>query len=270
MIDQCNRQSCDDHPQRSTHQFEFSTFFRFDDAFAVIDKLWKEAMEKTYKTAEQFLKTAEKSAVEAVRADKTLTPDELVRALLQPSPRRVDGTGAVSSPRTPSSLSATWPNEASTASSATRSTSKSISSPTPSAISSPNHTPTASPRTIDSSSLPVDSPRYGAYRSLSSGKKVFNARKNQLHQKRFRLPATEMLFESSPFSARLWRRDQYFEVRSINLYRSINQSMWHLPSANLLHSFTHSHRRDSLNVNRVNSICLRTSVASIHKETSHH
>lgn len=197
-------------------------------------------MEKTYKTAEQFLKTAEKSAVEAVRADKTLTPDELVRALLQPSPRRVDGTGAVSSPRTPSSLSATWPNEASTASSAMRSTSTSISSPTPSAISSPNHTPTASPRTIDSSSLPVDSPRYGAYRSLSSGKKVFNARKNQLHQKRFRLPATEMLFESSPFSARLWRRDQYFEVRSINLYRSINQcGTYHRPIS-FIHSPIHT------------------------------
>ena len=59
-------------------------------------------------------------------------------------------------------------------------------------------------------------------------------------------------------------------VPSICIDQSINQSMWHLPSANLLHSFTHSHRRDSLNVNRVNSICLRTSVASIHKETSHH
>jgi hypothetical protein len=247
-------------------QHEFSTFFRVDDAFAVIDKLWREAMEKSYKTAEQYLKTAEKSAEEA-KGRSNGSSDNTATGLLgnandvaQPSPRRdiaqsIMGMIGLSSPSLTGNMSApgalyaspssrlqqhqqasqqvlshrSSPNligsrssqDSLNSSSSSSSSTETDLSASPSIARNPSDpsytasfgTPPAPSTTTTRNSL--DSPRASPLantRALSSGKAVFSARKNQIHQRRFRLPASEMLFESSPFSCRLWRRDKYFEV----------------------------------------------------------
>eukprot|EP01094_Clydonella_sp_ATCC50884_P024042 TRINITY_DN5922_c1_g1_i1.p1 TRINITY_DN5922_c1_g1~~TRINITY_DN5922_c1_g1_i1.p1 ORF type:complete len:793 (+),score=189.21 TRINITY_DN5922_c1_g1_i1:368-2746(+) len=211
-----------------TNSWIFSMLFNAQKTCALLDKLWREALELSYECAEEYLQAAEK----ALRPSAPSAP-----APAAASSRSGDLIGSyvpVHSPRDPTSASELPPDPSAEGRESSREGAESGQSAPPTATpgvdpseitsgastseitsgtSTSEITSDTSTRSRAASVGTEDAEETKRKRSvvLSTGRMVLRARQAQYFQRRFRLPSTELPLNSSPSPAFYWTRDQYVE-----------------------------------------------------------